>query len=848
MKKWYNTSLTKGVLIIMAHVLTVFMISYLLVAGEVSYDVGFLPSSSGGYADSPEFKNLFYDASYVALDQISRAKAFETNGKYDPDKAIDVNKYGKNDRLKSNGFAEVCYYLDELVEWSYAYEEEYNSGHTEYQTVVVCQKPDDTYHYYYQNEFEKLVNDGRLKIMINNQDVSASYMKAMLNNEEYVSSSDSDNGNPDVVNKNNELLYTNCWTMDHMINEKYPPIKAGSLVELVNQNPELNGKLEMINNDLQLVLSNIKADYELYQANMEKWSEGNTNFIYIYIDDTNQEVWTNRKEYQGYDKADLSIVNMKAADNIKYFIVRNKLADFESNINFSAGSTVRSIKEYSMGSGKWNGTFVAAVDMNLPIQDGFYQNSIDYGRYVPFIQTFTPLFIISILLLLVIIIWLTVIAGSRSVDGEIQLNWFDRWKTEIAAVIVIVFWAVIVFLLFKVNAFNVRTSYLSGWNLTLAGITGVCTIGLFLIGYLSLVRRIKAKTVWKNSILCMFFEAIRLFWNNRNIIWKSTLAVCGFILLHWIAFGSLDVGIFILVLILFDFTVISHVIINAVARNRIKKGIWEIAAGHVDYQIPLNGLKGENMAVAGMVNNIGNGLQQAVAEGMKSERMKTDLITNVSHDIKTPLTSIINYVDLLKRESIDDPKIQGYLDILEAKAERLKVLTEDVVEASKVSSGNITLECMDLNLVELLNQAGGEFAERLAGKELTLVSAFPEEPVMVHVDGQRLWRVLENVFGNAVKYALPGTRVYADLIKEKEKIIFSLKNVSEQPLNISADELTERFIRGDISRSTEGSGLGLSIARSLTELMGGSFNLYLDGDLFKVTMEFPAVLLYNRVN
>ena len=221
--------------------------------------------------------------------------------------------------------------------------------------------------------------------------------------------------------------------------------------------------------------------------------------------------------------------------------------------------------------------------------------------------------------------------------------------------------------------------------------------------------------------------------------------------------------------------------------------------------------------------------------------LETELITNVSHDIKTPLTSIINYVDILKRSDIADEKIRGYLDILEAKAQRLKTLTEDVVEASKVSSGNITLECMDMNLTELVQQTEGEFAEKFEARGLTMVVNLPEEPAVVHVDGRRMWRVLENIFGNAAKYAMPGTRVYADLTVSGNHVNFSLKNVSEQQLNISADELTERFIRGDLSRSTEGSGLGLSIAKSLTEMQGGRFELYLDGDLFRVNICFERV-------
>ena len=311
-------------------------------------------------------------------------------------------------------------------------------------------------------------------------------------------------------------------------------------------------------------------------------------------------------------------------------------------------------------------------------------------------------------------------------------------------------------------------------------------------------------------------------------------------IIEWLAVISANLFVVFLMLVM-DIVVIYVVISSAIAKNRLKKGIEEIASGNMSYQIPLKGLRGSNRNLAEKVNDIGEGLNRAVEEGMKNERLKTDLITNVSHDIKTPLTSIINYVDILKRSGIDDPKIQGYLDILESKAQRLKTLTEDVVEASKVSSGNITLECMDMNLTELVQQTEGEFAEKFEARDLTMVVNLPEEPAVVHVDGRRMWRVLENIFGNAAKYAMPGTRVYADLTVSGNYVNFSLKNVSEQQLNISADELTERFIRGDISRSTEGSGLGLSIAKSLTEMQGGQFELYLDGDLFRVNICFERV-------
>ena len=226
---------------------------------------------------------------------------------------------------------------------------------------------------------------------------------------------------------------------------------------------------------------------------------------------------------------------------------------------------------------------------------------------------------------------------------------------------------------------------------------------------------------------------------------------------------------------------------------------------------------------------------------MKSERLKADLITNVSHDIKTPLTSIINYVDLLKREQIPNEKVQRYLEILDQKSQRLKNLTEDLVEASKASSGNLKLDIQDIDLVELVQQTNGEFEEKFQLRHLELVSSLPDRSIFIAADGRRLWRVLENLYNNAFKYAMESSRVYVDLVQEGDRVAFTIKNVSASPLNISPDELTERFVRGDVARTTEGSGLGLSIAKDLTRLQNGVLEITIDGDLFKVQVSFPVI-------
>lgn len=239
--------------------------------------------------------------------------------------------------------------------------------------------------------------------------------------------------------------------------------------------------------------------------------------------------------------------------------------------------------------------------------------------------------------------------------------------------------------------------------------------------------------------------------------------------------------------------------------------------------------------------SISRGLKAAVTEQVKAERLKTDLITNVSHDLKTPLTSIISYVDLLKRENIENPKVQEYITVLEQKSSRLKNLTEDLVEASKASSGNITLDLIPIHYTEILQQSLGEFEDKLAARSLQVLTTLPQEDILILADGRQLFRVLENLLNNCCKYALLGSRVYIELQKDEEMATFTMKNISEAPLNVSPEELTERFVRGDVSRSTEGSGLGLSIAKSLTKLMNGKMKIEIDGDLYKVSLSFPLV-------
>jgi signal transduction histidine kinase len=248
---------------------------------------------------------------------------------------------------------------------------------------------------------------------------------------------------------------------------------------------------------------------------------------------------------------------------------------------------------------------------------------------------------------------------------------------------------------------------------------------------------------------------------------------------------------------------------------------------------------GDFKAQADDLMHIRDGLSRAVDERMKSERLRTELITNVSHDIKTPLTSIINYVDLLSREELPEGNATEYVEVLQRQSSRLNKLTDDLVEASKASTGNLPVALEQLDLVVLTDQIQGEYAEKLVEKKLELVVTKPDKPVYVQADPRHLWRVLDNLMTNILKYAMPGTRVYLNLESDNNRPTLCLRNISAEPLNVRPEELTERFVRGDSARSTEGSGLGLAIAESLCKLQNIELNLTVDGDLFKVSLLFP---------
>ena len=766
----------------------------------------------------------------------------------------------------------LAYSVSDLLEWGKDWEANYYEGvYDEDSQVIRCESSDGTSHYFYRTDFKKMVADGTLKINYNTDFLEEDDFESKTESEKldtvadelyYRYTSQSENiGNVTDTRTNTE--YPGCFFVElSQLDEKFAPQGAENILDAVNKSTEWNGRLEDAYKELFTLLDCIRAiqsdeqfnDYETSLASVfhsvGDYTEGSTNLTYLFADKETQTIYTNKKAYSSYAQLEQNLE--KIFKEKAYAVVYPELSECVTNIPDADLQVWNHTIDQSFDTKDF--VFAVSVDTKFSVADSMADEAENYETYSKLMFPMLAGAIFGSVLWLIGMVWLTVTAGRKPKDEEIHLNGFDRWYTEIAAGAVIGIWlaGTIISGTLIANS-SLGYSHAVVTVIVTCLICGTYTMAWFLIGYLSLVRRIKAGTLWKNSLIRTVLKWIgkcsgkladfaRAFSRNTAEKIKVLLVGGAFLFLQFLIIGCVfsGAGVFLLALMAVDVAVMIFAIRKADGQDRIMDGLKKISDGELQYKIKTDTLTGKQKVMAEYINNIGSGLDAAVENSLKKERMQTELITNVSHDLKTPLTSIINYVDLMKRENPTDPKIQEYLRILDEKSQRLKVLTEDVVEASKASTGNIKLEMNDIDFVEMVQQVIGEFEEKFQEKNLTMMVHFTDEPSIIYADGQRMWRVLENVFGNVVKYAMEGTRVYAEISNRNKKVTFSLKNISAQPLNISADELTERFIRGDVARNTEGSGLGLSIAKSLTELQGGEFKLYLDGDLFKVMITFVA--------
>ena len=597
------------------------------------------------------------------------------------------------------------------------------------------------------------------------------------------------------------------------VEERYSPAGYDSLTSYAEEHDLSTARLQNLYYDLENILPVIYNDFYAYKENLELFSPSMTNMRYLVLpksvtevtpEDCEKKVYTNIRSFGGAQFTDPEGLLAYIRSFRDYLIYDSSNMDLESaNMPISLSELSSYVKSYPP-SVEGDYILAVAVDPSYMASDNLQQYKQQFEEIRPVSRLAVYGAVLGGLLYLLTMVYLTMAAGrAPDGDGAIRLNRFDRIRTEAALLLVAV---PAVLLLAAGILLRPLSLGMTGFALGGGGVTLLFNC-LFLTGYLSLVRRVRSGTLWTNSVLNLLVSAARKALRGRKATTKMMLSYGSFLLLNLLFLCLGFLGLFLAVL--FDVGVGVFLLRQAVQRQRVLDGIEKISEGDLKAQIPVEHLGGDNLVLAEAVNQMGKGLSVAVEKSVKDEKLKSDLITNVSHDIKTPLTSIINYVDLLKREDIKNERAKNYIAILEDKALRLKHLTDDLVEASKISSGNVKLEMTRINFQELINQTNGEFSEKFEDKGLQFVVNLPEEPVVIEADGRRLWRIIENLYNNAAKYAMPHTRVYVDLTTVGHMARFSI------------------------------SGLGLSIAKNLTELQKGSFDIYLDGDLFKVTIIFP---------
>ena len=447
----------------------------------------------------------------------------------------------------------------------------------------------------------------------------------------------------------------------------------------------------------------------------------------------------------------------------------------------------------------------------------------------------------AVVALILLIVFLRGAGYHIGMEG-VKMHWWDKIPAEIFAFAILGIMG---------SVFAASFDYLDYGYPSLAnfGAALIATIAVELcvmeFGLHSLFARIHAKKFWRYTLLRYLADGwkrfVRLCREHTTLVWKW-----GGVLAAILFFNGLFAAVNPVLFMLLFLVELAAAIKLILQMQTLQKGAKDLADGTMNEPLDTSRMLWDLKNHGEYLNQARLGISQAAEEKIRSERMKTELITNVSHDIKTPLTSIINYVDLIKKEEVENETVKGYVDVLERQSLRLKRLLEDLIEASKVSTGNVELELTDCDAVVVLEQAVGEFLGQAEEAKVTLVKEVRQQPISVLADGRALWRILENLLSNICKYSAPNSRAYITLEKNGDNVQFTFKNVSAAPLNITAEELKERFVRGDESRHSEGSGLGLSIAGSLAELMNGSVDIVIDGDLFKAIVILPEGTTINN--
>lgn len=611
-----------------------------------------------------------------------------------------------------------------------------------------------------------------------------------------------------------------------------------------------NAEYKTLVTNLQITASELFQNYTEYTRYQKKYEDDATNLIFCYA-------FTENGKTSYYTNIGTSLKGMSSDDITSLFSKYDRFISYNTDKMQISTNTELNAQDMRSILSQYAYSFQDGSRIWIGIQDDYVYDDVmksayeAYNEPVPYFILWGVLSIFSVVIFVLSFLSLTQNEMTVEFQGKKAIRM--EKSTKIWLEVYLLLWAAGIYGLLLAQKeilpyVSSKKDNIYTLAYTLGGMVFLFHI-FFSQLYLCGVRKIRAGKIYKDSLCCLLFgklkKGLTQTYDNGTMVSRTWLPyllflACNLVLVLWDLKG-------IILAFLMDMVVGAWLYMNAKERENIVQGIEKIKEGDFTYKVPTEHLHGGNLTLARSVNSIGASIHQAVETSMKDEKMKADLITNVSHDIKTPLTSIINYVDLIKRENITDEKIKGYVDVLDMKSQRLKQLTDDLVEASKISSGNIAIQYERINFVEFIHQVFGEFAEKFEDKGLVMVEKLPTAPIYIKVDSRHLFRVIENLYNNISKYALEGTRVYLTMEEwtqtgtSKKKVDLSIKNISAQPLNVNPEELTERFVQGDESRGSEGSGLGLSIAKNLMKSMNGEFTLQLDGDLFKAILTFDVM-------
>lgn len=810
----------------------VLLSSYLMIEGSNGLQIYNLREEEAGidYTDSVLFNKLLGNSISDVIRYGVVKGQMETDGKYDAKKTVDVTAYAGRYSSLEPEYITAQYYLDDLINWSgsFEYKDQYMTGEeaddflSRFSVVTTIDGGSGGNIYYLNSD---------LKPMTEVRDVSGNQFES------------------------GEYLRDDVYAT--IMSNRYRTVDGKNIEDYVSSWDEY---YELCRN-IKKAADDLAVNYDEYLKYQDLYLSENTNVVYFIRKTIGKEtyVYTNM-DVKSENLAALKKELLNLCSRTVYYDPADRTFETDTMIEEATLRYILNGFEYAYPE---NTQVMIGVRRDLShVQDCFAEAEEGFNRYAPYSGQYLigALACAALYLLLLVILTLREGAAGKRESGEIiiRLHREDRIPTEImAAAFCVVFYGLYWLISWTVNSVWQASS--DNMMILLAGVSALAVSLLFSFFYYSLVRRIKARSLWKDSLVrrtgAAMIRGIRYAYRHWDVVLRVWVPFGLFVLFHAAMIllgvfkgGNSTGGLLLILLVVLAVDAVIGILLfrSAQARQRILECIRKINEGDLEHKVKEDGMYGDNLVMARAVNSIGDSVKNAVETSMKDERLKADLITNVSHDIKTPLTSIINYVDLIKRQNVQDPKISEYIQVLDEKSQRLKQLTDDLVEASKISSGNIVLQWEKINLVELLSQTLGEFSEKFREKALYPVVNTPGNNICIQADSRRIWRVMENLFNNISKYALEGTRVYIDLELRKAETqeawaVLSVKNISANPLKVKPEELTERFIRGDESRTTEGSGLGLSIAKNLVEIQNGTFEIVMDGDLFKVNLAFPLL-------